>query len=91
MVKYLKKEKIHKLAQVLGYPVPAMKYCNYRFHRGSEWFTFDSDEADEYYEFYVCSSYLSVNKILDVGLGAKLISRKLYSGKEFEEMLLKVS
>jgi len=75
----------------MGYPVPALRSCSYKFGHGSEWFSFPAGADDEYYRFYVCSSYMSVERVLDAGFSEKLIERKLYCGKEYDDILLMVS
>ena len=91
MANYLKKSKIHELAKSMGYSVPALRECSYKFNHGSEWFTFPAEQDDEYYKFYVSSSYMSVEKVLDTVFQEKVIERKLYCGDKFKEILLKVS
>lgn len=92
MAKYLKKKKIYKLVQSMGYPVPALGCCTYKFHRGSEWFVFDSMEKEDYcYSFFFCESYMSVEKLLCVDSNYLLVNRKLYSDKEYSDILFKVS
>ncbi len=41
MADYLKKTKMRKLGIVLGFDVPVMKKCSYKFCRGSEWLSYD--------------------------------------------------
>lgn len=64
MVVYLKKTKIRNILLDLGYTVPALKDCTYRFYRGSEWLKFFvsvSDDGQEiYYNVYVSGSYMSI-------------------------------
>ena len=91
MAKYLKKSKIHELAKSMGYSVPALRECSYKFSHGSEWFTFPAEQDDEYYKFYISSSYMSVEKVVDTVFSEKVIERKLYSGKEYSDILLMVS
>ena len=96
MVIYLKKTKIRKLAQSMGYPVPALKDCIYKFYRGSEWFEFRFDSCEDwidYVKFYVNPTYMVVTKYrwyFD-GIPSKELERKLYRGKEFLELVNSIS
>lgn len=91
MVKYLKKKKIHKLAQVLGYSVPALKKCSYRYYRGSEWLTFPAEQDDEYYEFYVCKSYMSIELYRDEIFSKSVLSNRFINSVDLKELLENVS
>lgn len=58
MVKYLKKVKFRKLLLSMGYPVPALKDCEWKFYRGSEWLRFTGVDGLSY-ECYL-SGFMSV-------------------------------
>lgn len=81
-VNYLKKSRMYEIAKRLGYQVPVMKACEYRFYRGTEWLRFHDDS----YLYEICASYggkyLSVNTYYyDEGIYKRvLLSRKLING-----------
>lgn len=83
MVKYLKKSKIRKLLLGLGYPVPELIHCGYKFYRGSEWLTCESVIC------YCCRSYMSIERIQynEEEVGYDKLDRKLISGAEYADLL----
>lgn len=83
-VDYLKKTKMHELAKTLCPDVPALRYCEYKFYRGSEWLKWCADEEceDGYigFELYNCPGYHSLDKVqyLDSEFKAVGLERKVY-------------
>ena len=82
-VSYLKKKKMHSIAQELCYEkVPALKDCEYKFYRGSEWLKWFADEECEdgyiQWEFYCCRSYYSFEKVQHLESENKAVTLERY-------------
>lgn len=99
MIKYLKKKKIHKLAECLGYPVPALKDCTYKSGRGSEWFSWITYKNDDDYittSIYVSPSYMSIEEEHGYydecdGDMSELLNRRVVKDKEYIDLLNSVN
>lgn len=93
MVKYLKKSKIRQLLLDLGYQVPALKDCSYKFYRGSEWLegSLPCGESDcsVFFKCYLCPGYMSVDVYLyDWNTDEEeLLERKFINGTEYSKLL----
>lgn len=96
-MQYLKKTKMYKLTQLLlevhNYDwlfLPILKFCSYKFYRGSEWFTCYVD--DYTVKLYVCSSYCRitiVKTIVTEDEDIDLVSlEKLYFWNEVNDLLI---
>lgn len=76
-VTYLKKKKMYELAVSICPDVPALKDCEYKFYRGSEWLQWCSDEdcEDGYigFKLFHCASYHSLDKLQYLGSESKVL------------------
>ena len=88
MTDYLKKSKMYQLACSLTPDVPKMKYCEYKFHRGSEWVEWYTGEyCDDGYilcQIYRRRSFVSFERIqhLDSEFKAVTLERFIYDLNE---------
>lgn len=91
LIPYLKKTKMYNLANQLCEAVPKLKDCRYKFHRGTEWLKWYTDEEceDGYIEWVLCriGYHISLEKVqhLESEFKAVTLSRKtIYLNKELE-------
>lgn len=77
---YLKKTKMHCLAQQLCEDVSIMKDCKYLFYRGCEWLKWNSDEECEdgwlEWKLYRIGNFLSLEKVQHLESEFKAITVK---------------
>ena len=77
---------------VMGYDVPALKDCEYRFYRGSEWLTIYCEKLDMLVELYHYSNvYFSVEEFENSSLNdfskRTYTRRRCFFRKEYTEIL----
>lgn len=88
---YLKKKKMYAVVLELGYPVPVLRDCNYKYYRGSEWLAFPLDD-NEYLELYHFNGYFSVTILeYDEFDKCKQKFRSFYNGERYKDLISKVS
>lgn len=89
MVSYLKKSKIREIVLSLGFLVPTLKDCSYKFYKGSEWLRFSGTD-EYYYEVYVCPGYLAIDCIdYDENDVSHSINRWVYVGADYSVLKYK--
>ena len=80
---YLKKSKMYELACCLTSDVPKMKYCEYKFYRGSEWLEWYTGECcDDGYiscQIYRCRSFVSFERIQHLDSEFKAVTLKRFT------------
>lgn len=97
MANYLKKTKMHLLAQRLYADVPSIRKCSYKFYRGSEWLEFSLPckvyNCSLIVEMYLTSNYLAIDENLynwetDE---TKRLERRFYNGSKLRDLISSIN
>lgn len=93
-INYLKKTKLHKIAQYLGFDVPALKHCRYRGGRGSggsEWLSFFNGEGEYTVELWHDAKFRCFGARTSIfdEVECRFIERnwKVYDGAAYKEII----